>query len=219
MCLIINQSSDSAAGISWWTCLIKKQQNKKHIFKFKSSNFWVSQLWQCLKQIKPNRFSHEHAGNNLTCRHFECAALIRSDAMWGLILAKECSEAPSKTGQCTFNTCISCYSPEFVSQANYAAKIDLNRGVLRGTCQWKIFSSLPSLLLFPNEGVGLCRTNRPASFFSWPSFSSYLVAFLSCFTLSSPHSCLIMSGDTYRTGSKITKCQISTPHLWHTDLH
>lgn len=95
----------------------------------------------------------------------EYTALIGSDATRGLILAKECSEAPSKTGRCTFNTCISCYSPEFVSQANYAAKIDLNRGVLRGMCQRKIFSSLPSPLLFPNEGVRLCRTNRPASFF------------------------------------------------------
>lgn len=68
-----------------------------------------------------------------------------------------------------------------VSQANYAAKINLSRGVvLRGTCLPRFSSSLPPCSCFLMREFGCAGQTYLFFFFSlshFPSSPSYLVAF------------------------------------------
>lgn len=147
------------------------------IKKKKNARFWFS----AKIQIKCHYGSHKHRGNNLICHHLEKQRWQFGPSFPVIAWAQEGTGQNRPMDFQNLQQLIEagvCESGQLCSKNQSQQRRRTSRNMSA-----EVLLLVSSLLLFPNEGVWLCRTNIPVFFFvffflsHFPSSPSYLVAF------------------------------------------
>lgn len=117
-------------------------------------------------QIKCHYGSHEHRGNNLICHHFEKQRWQVGPSFPIIAWAQEGTGQNRPMDIQNLQQLIEagvCESGQLCSKNQSQQRSRTSRNMSA-----EVLLLLSSLLLFPNEGVWLCRTNIPVFFFFFP---------------------------------------------------